>query len=363
MNDNHIVSVIVPFFNAEKKINNCILSLEAQTIKKENLEIIFIDDCSEDSSKDIIKKSNLNNYKIFSLQNNSGPASARNLGLQHAVGDYVFFLDADDTILNNSLLKLHNEALKGNYDLVFCDKSRINNSVNSRENIFAFKKNKEFLNKDITGEIIKRITDPDYTVGVAGCHGKLIKKQLVRENNIKFEEKLRFLEDEIFMIDILGVSKKIKYLKEQLYVYNINPETPTGRSNAFNYRFPISNFKLMRDHITTALSRRSLDKKNIIIYGNQALIYYIIYTLISYTLSILRGKIDFDTGIKKRKKIINDIIDDHEITKVSKDYKKSKNESFWIPKAIQFRSKKFLEIFCNFRAKSLLRKLNIQKNN
>ena len=361
MKENCAISVIVPFFNSKKDILNCIEILKNQDIK-EKIEIIFIDDCSSDETSSFIKKSNLINFKLISLKKNSGPSAARNRGIKESAGEYIFFLDVDDSISKSALSKLYNIASKENYDLVFCDKKRVHNKINFREKIFAFNSNKEFNYENITSEIKKRVTDPEYTVGVAGCHGKLIKSSIIKKNNITFEDKLRFLEDEIFIIDILGFSEKIKYLREQLYIYNINPDAPTGRSNAFNYNFPISNFKIMREHIKNSLQNRNCNQDEIVKFGDQALIYYIIYTLISYSLCIFRGKVNFKDGVKNRKKIINELVKDDDIINASKKYIKSKNESFWIPQAIKFRSKIFLEIACNFRTKDLLNKVSKKLN-
>ncbi len=357
MKESFAISVIIPFYNSKKDILNCLNTIKNQNIKKK-IEVIFIDDCSSDGTSGIIKKNFFLNYKIVTLEKNYGPSTARNKGLAESNGDYIFFLDVDDSMSIDTLKKLYDLAIKGDFDYVFCDKKRISNNINFRANIFAFNSNKEFSYDEITNEIKKRITDPDYTVGVAGCHGKLIKRSIIKNNNIFFEEKLRFLEDEIFIIDILGYSKKIKYLKEQLYIYNINPDIPTGRSNAFNYNFPVSNFKLMKEHIKKSLANRKCDIYEISKFGDQALIYYLIYTLISYSLCIFRGKIDFKIGVEKRRKIINDLINDNEIYEASKKYITSKNESYWLPKTIRFRSKKFFELACNFRTKSLLKKIN-----
>ena len=205
MKENYAISVIVPFFNSKKDILNCIETLKNQDIK-EKIEIIFVDDCSSDDTSSIVKKSNLINYKLITLNKNLGPSAARNKGLIESKGEYIFFLDVDDSILSSTLRKLYSNASIGDYDLVFCDKKRIHDKINFRENIFAFDSNKEFNYKDITLEIKKRVTDPEYTVGVAGCHGKLIKKSIIERNNIFFEDKLRFLEDEIKSL----VGKKAK---------------------------------------------------------------------------------------------------------------------------------------------------------
>ena len=91
------LSIIIPVFNAEKYLLKCINSILEQNIHT-SYEIILIDDASTDESLNIIKTINSPHIKIQSLLSNSGPGSARNAGLKVAEGEYVFFLDADDTI-------------------------------------------------------------------------------------------------------------------------------------------------------------------------------------------------------------------------------------------------------------------------
>ena len=357
MNSEFAISIIIPFFNTGNKIIECLNSLNKQDIK-ENIELIFVNDFSNDNTLQIIKSYGLKKkFKIISLKKNFGPSGARNEGIKEAKGSYIFFQDADDLIELDALSKLYHTAIKDNYDMVFCDKKRIQYNINHREGVFAFNEDKIFDYKDITNEIKKRITDPEYTVGVAGCHGKLIKKSIIDNNKILFENELRFLEDEIFIIDILGCSNKIKYIKEQLYIYNINPKEATARSDAFSYPFPIKNFKLMSNHIKKNLYNRKLNSEEILNFANQALIYYSIYSLVSFSLCIFRGKVDFSNGIKQREIIINDIINDNDFKIAINNYKRSKSESILIPFAIKLKSKKFLELACNFRAKSLLKKI------
>ena len=89
------VSVIIPLYNTEKHIKDCIVSVLSQTYQ--NIEIIVIDDGSTDSSLDIANKYKSNTVKIIS-QTNKGAAAARNAGLQIATGEYIQFLDADDIL-------------------------------------------------------------------------------------------------------------------------------------------------------------------------------------------------------------------------------------------------------------------------
>lgn len=116
MND-LLVSIIIPVYNSEKYLRQCIDSCLKQTY--ENIEIILIDDGSIDSSLRICQEyANKDNRVKVMHQNNSGVSSARNKGLQKASGEYVFFLDSDDEICQNSIEFLVSDIKKYKADIV-----------------------------------------------------------------------------------------------------------------------------------------------------------------------------------------------------------------------------------------------------
>ena len=102
MSEQFFVSVIIPFYNSESHIKTCLNSLLNQDFIKP-FEIIMVDDASTDSSRNIVKMHDVPSLRLFSLPTNSGPAAARNVGLNNAKGKYVYFLDVDDTIAANTL--------------------------------------------------------------------------------------------------------------------------------------------------------------------------------------------------------------------------------------------------------------------
>ena len=118
------VSVIIPMYNAEKYIGELLESLLIQTLK--NFEVIIVDDCSTDESFNIAK-SYLPQFesrlKLMKLPTNSGsPSIPRNKGLDFSRGKYIFFMDNDDVILENTLEELYNFAEKFQADVVHCEK-------------------------------------------------------------------------------------------------------------------------------------------------------------------------------------------------------------------------------------------------
>ena len=110
------LSIIVPVYNSEKFLNKCINSLINQTIK--NIEIILINDGSSDNSLNICNEfaKKDSRIKVFS-QENSGQATARNVGLDNATGEYITFTDADDWVDPDYYEKLLNTALNHNADV------------------------------------------------------------------------------------------------------------------------------------------------------------------------------------------------------------------------------------------------------
>ena len=114
------ISVIVPVFNSEKYLKNCLDSIVNQTLK--DIEIILIDDGSTDNSLEIIKQySSLYNNIKYCSKKNEGQAIARNLGINMATGEFIAFVDSDDYIETNMFETLYNNAILNESDIVVCD--------------------------------------------------------------------------------------------------------------------------------------------------------------------------------------------------------------------------------------------------
>lgn len=123
-----LVSIIMPAYKAEKTISDSIESVLAQTYQ--NFELIVIDDCSPDNTRDIVNQfaTSDNRVKLISKLNNEGVSAARNTGLDHAVGDYVAFLDSDDKWKEDKLerqLDIFNKNM--DIDVVYSSYYRFNN--------------------------------------------------------------------------------------------------------------------------------------------------------------------------------------------------------------------------------------------
>lgn len=195
------VSVIVPIYNVEKYLEKCINSLLSQTL--EDIQIILVNDGSKDNSGNIAKEYEKNNKDrvIYAEKENGGLSDARNYGLKYATGDFVAFLDSDDYIEKNAYEEMYNKAIEENADYVECDfiwefpnKIRVDKQ-------YPYKNKKEMLS-------FVRVV----------AWNKLIKRQLITDNNLEFPKGLRY-EDVEFTYKLIPFINKFAYVDKPFIHY------------------------------------------------------------------------------------------------------------------------------------------------
>ena len=201
-----------------------------------------------------------------------------------------------------------------------------------------------FEDNNINLEIKKRLYDPSYYGGLIGITGRLIKRSMLMKNNLFFQNGLRYLEDEIFSWDILSYCK-IKYIKRQLYSYHTHPNKKTAISEAFINGYPIQNFKIAKKHVLKCFKLRGESSETSEALANQAFIYFIIGSLISFSRSIILKKVDTDTAKLIKKKMISNILKDKEVKLAIKDYRCQKDENKWIPFTNQMETKSIAKLY------------------
>ncbi len=145
MSINPKVSVIIPVYKAEQYIEKCARSLFEQTL--DDIEFIFIDDCTPDNSIDILKclirdyPHRKSQVKIIHNEENKGISTTRNIGLNNSTGEYIIHCDSDDWIDDDLYEKLYLKAIEEKSDIVLCDFIR--------EESGNLKIRKEFLNENV----------------------------------------------------------------------------------------------------------------------------------------------------------------------------------------------------------------------
>lgn len=207
-NPTPVISIIVPVYNAAPFLSDCLNSLLAQSY--ENIEILCINDGSIDGSLDILKAYAKTNHhiKIFD-QKNSGPARARNVGLEKACGEFIMFCDADDTYCQTFCENMLLYIKKYSVDYVMC-------------HINTFDKNKKITNSDMWfpfDEGKKTLSVADKYKTNVYLWNKIFRKSIIDLYNIKFPEGHKS-DDNAFIYEYLAVSHSAYYLNKKLYNHN-----------------------------------------------------------------------------------------------------------------------------------------------
>lgn len=216
------VSIIVPVYNVEKYIHKCLDSLVNQTLKE--LEFIFVNDGSPDNSPKIIKEYQKKDKRIKLLnKENGGQASARNLGLEHAKGEYIAFLDSDDYVKENMYEILYNRAKKDNLDIVICN------------NCLVYKDSTVENDPGITNKKEKIISPREYTTLSPSPWNKIIRHEYLNQEKFKFPEGIIY--EDLASIPLLGLSNpKIVYLNTCLHYY-VQSDSSTMRNKEYKSKY------------------------------------------------------------------------------------------------------------------------------
>lgn len=246
-----LLSIIIPVYNGEKYLEDCLNSLIFQII--DNIEIIIINDGSTDNSKQIIEKHVSKNVFHFE-QSNKGVSVARNYGIQMARGKYIYFCDSDD-IVDCNFIKQLNELKNIEFDV--CG-FKYNTFINKYENT-NFSKEYKFVNK--VDFIKKVITDYD-TLGY--LWNKIFKLSIIKNNQIRFDETIRVREDELFVLQYAKYADTIILTDNVLYHYRNNPNSVINEDSRMKH---ISSLKAS-EHILELLLDFNLKDKAYIVWNN-----------------------------------------------------------------------------------------------
>lgn len=205
------LSLIVPVYNGEKYLKRCLASILKNNFNQNKWEVIFVNDGSSDESLNILLEyeNKIKNIKIIS-QENKGLSAARNVGIREAKGEYLCFLDCDDSIEENFLSDILNLLEKNKVDLIIFGMQRRTNDE------------KIYLKKIPLKDSISDLLYNSYA-----CN-KVIRKELMINNNIYFPIK-KYYEDAHTIPKLFFLSKNIIYLDKIYYNYYLNEGSITQK--------------------------------------------------------------------------------------------------------------------------------------
>lgn len=221
------ISVIIPTFNSEKFIETTIKSVMEQSIGFENIELILIDDFSQDNTPKIINEycENYENIVTYKLDEKAGaPGNARNIGIEQSNGEYLMFMDHDDYYPKNSLETLYNK-------------------INGKDKSIVIGRFKAFGIADWESDMwveeelkINDISENTSFLTINNIWRMIFPKKLLIENNIRFPEKI-FAEDLAFMIESYFNADEIIFMPNIVYCFRIreSDNSSTSYSKSSHY--------------------------------------------------------------------------------------------------------------------------------
>lgn len=212
------VTMIVPIYNVENYLRNCLDSLVAQTIAPKDFEILLIDDGSPDHSIDIMREyaEKHSNMKILRKEN-EGPSSTRNYGIKHAKGKYIMYIDADDT-LSPETVKEVTDFFDRHYDEVDVVTYKEIPIINGQEGSPHFR-----YKTLITSGVYDLTQENNYFISQTRIN-ICVKNEL--ENNILFDLDLEFIhEDQKYCIELIRKKMKIGFCNKGMYYYLHQPDS------------------------------------------------------------------------------------------------------------------------------------------
>lgn len=261
-----LISVIIPVYNVEKYISECLESLINQTYK--NLEIILINDGSRDNSGAICDKYKEKDSRIKVIhKENGGVSLARNSGLEIAKGDYIAFVDGDDYLDKEYFEKLLKILKEKQVEIVLCGFNKVydNNTEKVTKGKNLVMRKEEFL-KDILN-----------VQGGAGIvHSKLWKKEAMQ--GIKFDKEIKIGEDSFFCIQAVKNVNNVYVLDEALYNYRFNN---TSAVRKYKKDFPdlcLTSMQIAKKYI----EKEYKDNREITRKFNNYIAYHILLIIVNY---------------------------------------------------------------------------------
>lgn len=210
-------SIIVPVYNVEKYLKKCVDSILNQSFS--DFELILIDDGSPDSSGAICDAYAANDSRVRVIHKlNGGVSSARNAGLQQAVGKYVVFCDGDDSLLNHYLEKMYN-ILQPGIHLAICGFESVDEQGNPiqgrRSNDCSLDSLPRYLDNDLFWKLFKGKR-------ISSCYDKAFRMDLIRQYGLEFPLNVSMAEDTDFVLRYLMAAENgcaVTVTDERLYMY------------------------------------------------------------------------------------------------------------------------------------------------
>mgnify|MGYP001860306502 CR=1 FL=1 len=292
------ISVIVPVYNAEKYLSDCIDSILNQTLKE--FELILINDGSTDNSLQICREKAAKDSRIKIInKKNEGQGYARNIGIDSAKGEFITFVDSDDYIDNEAYEKMYELCKKYHADYCVTPFSIKSNIKKDEIKIYEGREIKNKILIDLLGNYPQNSIGS--VIGPSVCT-KLFNSKIIKDNKIKFiSERQYSSEDNIFNINYILFSNKVVMYNKNFYHYR-------NVDNSFSHRYRDEYLKKINNmyiYIRDNLFQGKMNDREKLCLNNNIMCQYIVCITQEVTIT---KQTNIITKLKRIKKICNNDI-------------------------------------------------------
>lgn len=243
-----LISVIIPVYNGEKYIGRCLKSLINQ--KNTGIEFIVILDGCTDATQSIVEEYQKIDSRIkYFTQKNSGVSASRNFGISVSQGDFICFIDSDDTIEEDMYQKMISVQKEQKVDLVMCNISIVKGKEKRTETL-GIDENIKIENIHLDKKLVRNLIINELNGSPVN---KLYKKSIIEKYDIYFSEDIKIGEDYLFNLKYFGYIESVYLCKEAYYNYFINSNSAMTRYTPNKYqmyrKLHLMIIKLLREDI------------------------------------------------------------------------------------------------------------------
>lgn len=296
------LSFIIPCYNVEEYIGQCLDSVLCCGLPETDYEIICVNDCSPDGVSEVLHKyaDICRNIQVIDLQSNLGFGAVRNFALEHASGKYVWFVDSDDLIISSSVKLLINDAVNNDLDIIAFNFKDVD------ENSNVFREQKLFYDSDVVDgmKFVKDILGRHLLSNLGFVWRFIYRINFLKENNIFFPEGVCW-EDTKYVPESLILAKRIKSTSVVGYLYRHRSSSACGTFKRMYSGKLIYDYSFSAGLDLVRLSSMISDNKLSEEMYNFALKRYINYFPIYLCRTKRKERLSFFRLIKTNKKTVN----------------------------------------------------------
>lgn len=221
-----LVSIIVPVYNGEKHIGKCIETLLGQTYKE--IEVLVVNDGSQDKTQRVIAEWVQKDNRIVLInKENEGVSVARNVGLKAAKGEYILFVDSDDSLESKAVELLMNVLDVNSCEVLFFG-FYVNGDESRKNDTKTLKKLEKLNTEEVKLEVLKSIIST--TENIYGYIWRaMYSRQMLNTHNVVFPKEIKISEDYMFLLNAVNVAQSVRIITEELYIYNLGESSMSNK--------------------------------------------------------------------------------------------------------------------------------------